>query len=350
VNTVVTTETMGLEPFTWRDGERTIRFGRGVLRDAVDVLGGPGYLLLTTERAAQTAPHVVDAAAAVEHVRAGRVDEIAGELRERLGPAPAERLVALGGGRAIDVVKALAAGSGGTARALAVPTTLSGAEMTAIHRPAAGVPSGTPTVRCAVVVNDPALSASQPDPALAASTLNALGHAAEAPCTPLANPVATLAAHRAARLLATAWPAVREPGTAPGAPDRDALGLGSLLAGYSIDSAHYGLHHVLSQTLVREAGAGHGPANAAMLPHSLGALAWRFPRQHEQLAAVFMEDPLAVIGRLTTLATATRLRDIGVEAGVLAHCADVAAQRAELDNTAPRADRAELLALYEAAW
>ena len=34
----------------------------------------------------------------------------------------------------------------------------------------------------------------------------------------------------------------------------------------------------------------------------------------------------------------------------LAECADAAAERPELDLTPPRADRAELLALYEGAW
>ena len=37
--------------FDWRDGERLIRFGRGVAAEAVAALGGPGYLLLTTPRA-----------------------------------------------------------------------------------------------------------------------------------------------------------------------------------------------------------------------------------------------------------------------------------------------------------
>ena len=79
---------------------------------------------------------------------------------------------------------------------MAVPTTLSGAEMTRIHRQARGGDQRAPNVRPRVVVNDPALSASQPVAELAASALNALGHAAEGPCTPLANPVATLAGAR----------------------------------------------------------------------------------------------------------------------------------------------------------
>ena len=156
-------------------------------------------------------------------------------------------------------------------------------------------------MRPAVVVNDPALSASQPEPGLAASAANALGHAVEAPLTPRANPVATLAAARAAELILA--------GFAGPEPDRDALALGALLAGYAMDSTGYGLHHVLSQTLARRAGVGHGPANAAMLPHSVAALAERFPEE-AGLGAL-----AAGAARLAARAGAARLRDLGVAPG-----------------------------------
>ena len=323
-----------MKGFTWQDGERTIRFGRGCASDAVDVLGGPGYALLTTERAAAMAPHVVDAASAVHHVRNGAVDEISAEL---LDEVDGDRVVALGGGRLVDTAKAIVAVRGG--RAMAVPTTLSGAEMTRIHRLPAGT-RGTPG-RCAVVVNDPSLSASQPTGELAASALNALGHAAEAPCTPKASPVPTLAAHRAAHLLVRAFDSAE--------PDRDGLALGALLAGYAIDASHYGLHHVLSQTLVRLAGAGHGPANAILLPHTLGALAWRFGSQNDELADAVGEDPAQAATRLRALTGATRLSELGIGHDELARCADAAAERPELDLTPPRAERSELLAIYELA-
>ena len=74
---------------------------------------------------------------------------------------------------------------------MAIPTTLSGAEMTWVHRHATGVPADTPRARPAVVVFDPDLAASQPEPELAGSALNALGHALEAPVTTGTNPVAT---------------------------------------------------------------------------------------------------------------------------------------------------------------
>ena len=94
--------------FTWQDGERTIRFGRGTAAEAIGVLGGPGYALLTTGRARGAAPAVVEAAETVIDVAPGRVDELAGEL---LGTIAQDRIVALGGGRVVDVAKAVAAAS-----------------------------------------------------------------------------------------------------------------------------------------------------------------------------------------------------------------------------------------------
>jgi alcohol dehydrogenase class IV len=327
-----------LTSFTWRDGDRLIRFGSGAVDEAVDLLGGPGYALLTTDRALEMAPHVAMAAAQVHTVGYGLVEDVAGDLREEVG---ADRLVALGGGRVVDVAKALAAAGG--SRAMAIPTTLSGAEMTRGHRHARGVDPATPRVRPSVVVNDPRLSASQPVDALAGSALNAFGHAAEALCEPHGNPVVGLVALESARLIARAFP-VRA-----AEPARDALALGALLGGYALDAAALGLHHVLAQTLVREAGVAHGPANAVMLPHTLGALEWRFPAPLDALAATLGESAGDAASRVAGVAGATRLSELGVDADVLPACADAAARRDALDNTPPRADRAEILALYEHA-
>jgi len=306
--------------FRWRDGERIIRFGRGVSADAVPELGGPGYLLLTTPRAKAQLSPVADGAAALAWARTAGGDG---------------RVVALGGGRVVDVAKAVAAALGGGARALAIPTTLSGAEMTHGHRHAEGVDEATPRVRCTVVVYDPALAASQPQPELAASALNALGHAVEAPCTVAANPVATLVAHDASRRLVGAF--------AGGTPDRDELALGALLAGYAIDSTGLGLHHVLAQTLVRHGLAAHGAANAVMLPHTIPALARRFPDRIDPGVA-------ESAARLCALTGATRLRDLGVDAVALDACVEAAVARPQLDFTPPRAGRDEVRAVYRAAW
>jgi alcohol dehydrogenase class IV len=285
------------------------------------------------------APALADGAAVVYSIGPGRVDELAGDL---LDDVDGELLVALGGGRVIDTAKALAAARepGARPRVAAVPTTLSAAEMTAVHRRAAGADGSLPGVRPAIVINDPALSASQPPVALAASAANALGHAAEGPATTRATPVPALAGREAARLIGVAYAGAGA--GAAGEPDRDALALGALLSGYAIDSSGYGLHHVVSQTLARFTDAGHGPANAAMLPHTLVAL--------ERRGAPGAGDLVGLAADLAARAGAARLRDLGVTEEQLDRCADTAAGRAELDLTPPRAGRDELRALYAAAF
>lgn len=320
-----------MKPFTWKDGERTIRFGRGCVDTAGELIG-TGYVLLVTARGRGLAPALEEHAGKVIEVPAGLVDEISAEL---LGEVQSARtvstsLVALGGGRVIDTGKALAAATG---RAVAaIPTTLSAAEMTWLHRHVAGLDPTPSHVRPRVVINDPALSASQPEPELAASAANSLSHAVEAPLTISASPVPTLAAREAARLTAAAYEGDQ--------PDRDALALAALLSGYAIDAAWYGLHHVMSQTLVRLAGVAHGQANSAMLPHTMRALQ---SRGYELVAEVELAE------RLAALAGATHLAAFGVDDATLDRCADAAAKRPELANTPPPADRAELREIYAAA-
>jgi alcohol dehydrogenase class IV len=204
--------------------------------------------------------------------------------------------------------------------------------MTWLHRQVAGLEPAPAFVRPRVVINDPALSASQPEADLAASAGNSLGHAVEAPASIAASPVPTLAAAEAARLTATAY--------AGDTPDRDALALAALLSGYAIDAAWYGLHHVMAQTLVRLGGVGHGQANSALLPHTMRAL----QRRGNRLVA-----EVGLAERLAGLAGTTHLAALGVDDAVLDRCADAAAQRPELAHTPPPADRDELRAIYAAA-
>ncbi len=324
--------------FLWRDGERVLRFGRGARGDARELLG-EGALLLSTPRARDAAPEVAALGGTVVDVPGGPVDRVAAEVLD--GPAGAAArhhgpvdVVALGGGRVVDVAKAVAAARGGL-RVGAVPTSLSAAEMSRGHRHAVGIDPATPRVRPSVVLNDPALSASQPEDELAASAANALAHAAEAPVTVAASPVPTLVAQEAARLLGRAW----DPG---GAVDRDALALGALLSGYALDAAGLGLHHVLAQTAVRVAGAGHGASNAALLPHTLGAL------ERRGLAGAPALAPLAA--ELAARAGARTLREAGAREDALEACVEAALGRPELARTPPAADAAEVRALLTAAW
>jgi alcohol dehydrogenase class IV len=330
--------------FTWVDGERLVRFGSGALADAPGLLeqrGFDGYALLTTERSEAAAEALALGASEVLYVPPGRVDEISAELLERAGDRP---LVAVGGGRVIDTAKAIGAARGRPVAA--APTTLSGAEMTHFHRMPKGA-EGARLVRPSLVIADPALMASQEMPDIAASAMNALAHAVEALYVPLANPVTDMAALRSAELIADALAIDR--------PDRPALALGALLAGYASGATGYAVHHVLGQTIVRLTGAPHAQTYAALLPLTVRLMVRRADEAMSRLAVALGDgdgDPdmaPGLVGELASRAEVQGLGSLGVERAHLPEVLDLAMQRPELQNTPRPPGRAELESLLEAA-
>ena len=306
-----------MSAFTWRDGDRTIVYGE----DAVSALRRLGWdsdaTLLTTPRAD---PAIMPALMVGE----GPVPDLAARL---LSEAGAGRLLAWGGGRVIDVAKAIASVTG--ARVGAVPTTLSGAEMTSLHRKIAGHEQG-PSVRPVLVVGDPALMCSLPEPALRASALNALAHGVEALYGPRANPVATIVALRGAQLIAGA--------------DR---ALGALLCAYAVDSAGYAIHHVLSQTTVRVADTGHAQTNAAVLPATITVMLQRTPDAMADLATVLGVSAVDLAARVDELGGHAR---IDIDTAARAAVVDAALRRSELaDTPGPAVTRDELLCMLATA-
>ena len=334
------------EDFTWRDGERLIRFGPSAAAEAEALLRENGfteYLLLTTERARASAPALAEGARAVVNVPTGKVDEISADLLGELSDSY-EGVVALGGGRVVDTAKAIS--GAGAGRCAAVPTTLSGAELTPFHRLPKGV-EGARMIRPALVIADPELMAGAPLTLLAASAMNALAHAMEALYTQLANPVCDIAALRSASLIAA--------GVTSDPPDREALALAALLAGYASGATGIAVHHALCQSIVRTAGSPHAQTNAVMLPHSARLMAGRAPGALGGLAGALGDptgDPEAAAGavaRLSGRCGHVRLATLGVTDDHLPGAAAATQGHPALANTPdpPRED--ELLALMRDA-
>jgi alcohol dehydrogenase class IV len=318
--------------FVWRDAGRTVLLRRDGLADAPRLLAAHDFAefeLLSTPRALAEAPGLAAAATRVHEVPAGLVPSLAATLLPSViaigsgmrserrsssdgGPA----LVALGGGRVIDVAKAVASVTG--ASVAAIPTTMSGAEMTAIHRlPAGAEQQVRGMVRPSLVIADPEAMTGQPEAQLRASSMNALAHGADSLYTPLSNPVSEMAALRGAGLIASALD------QAPDARDRAGLALGSLLCGYAIDSAGFGLHHVVCQTLVRLCGAPHAETNATILPLAAAFLSPQAPKPFTELATALgaslddLPSRIAALGRpqpLSTLGADPSKRDEAIEA------------------------------------
>jgi alcohol dehydrogenase class IV len=332
------------EGFIWRDAGRTVVFRDGALDGAGSLLGEHGFRsfeLLTTQRALTRGRPLASAAAAIHEVAAGPVPEAAAAVLSKTEGA--ERLVALGGGRVIDAAKAVAAVTG--AEVAAIPTTMSGAEMTGIHRlPEGAEDRSRGLVRPDLVIADPREMTSQPEAELRASSMNALAHGADSLYTPYANPVSRHCALQGAGLIAGALD------QDPAERDRPALALGSILCGYAIDSGLFGLHHVICQTLVRVCGSPHAETNAAILPRAMEALVPRAPEQMAELAAALGTEPEGIAARLVELGRPEGLGAAGADRGRLEEALDGIEARAELRFTPDPPGREELRRIVEASW
>jgi alcohol dehydrogenase class IV len=320
--------------FTWRDAGRTVVFRRGGVEQAVEVLREQGveeFELLSTERAlGEGGDELAEVAGGVHLVASGAVPDAAAALTGALAPpSHAEErvrvrpLVALGGGRVIDVAKALGAVS--EAQVVAIPTTLSGAPMTAIHRlPAGAEERAQGLVRPSLVIADPEAMTGQEEPDLRASAMNALAHGADTLYVPGSNPVSEMTARGGAELIASALDEAR-----PGR-DRVALALGAILCGYAIDSAGFALHHLVCQTLVRVCGTPHAETNAAILPQALMLLAERAPEPYERLAEALGTEREGLPERVAELGRPRPLGALGGDESKLDEAVEAMLQRPEL--------------------
>lgn len=334
--------------FVWRDAGRTVVFHDGGIAAAPKLLTEHGmerFELLTTQRHLESGAALASAAAAVHELPpADPATAVPRASAALLDSTASPHLVALGGGRVIDTAKAIAAVTG--ARVAAIPTTMSGAEMTGIHRLPAGAESRVRAlVRPTFVIADPEAMTSAPEPELRASSMNALAHGADSLYTPFANPVSRMTALHGAELIAISLD------EDPAERNRAGLAQGSVLCGYAIDSAAFALHHVVCQTLVRICGAPHAGANAAILPRAMSFMTPRAPDGLEPLATAIGTDPDGIEARILELGgNPPGLGALGADQAKLPQAIEAMLMRPELAFTPEPPTQSDLEALIEAAW
>jgi homogentisate 1,2-dioxygenase len=244
-------------------------------------------------------------AIAVEHVPA----EVAERARRAAGEARADAVIAVGGGSAIGLGKAVALDTG--ARLIALPTTYSGSEMTSIYGITGQGEKRTgrdERVRAALVLYDPVETLRLPRAASIASMWNAMAHAVQALWTAHLDPAALLGAERGLGLLARSLLAPLD----DLAVRADALE-GAYLAGAAIDAAGTGLHHRICHVLGGALGLHHADSHAAVLPHMV---AFNRAAAPEALAAVARAlsavDPVSALAGLAAASGAPDLARAGL--------------------------------------
>jgi alcohol dehydrogenase class IV len=323
------------------DRRKLLLFG-GPVTDPLGRLGEEGwdeFELLSTPRALADAAGLGDAASRTHLVADGGVPEASEAI---VGDVGSERLVAFGGGRVIDSAKAIAAVRGG--EVAAIPTTLSGAPLTAIHRLPVGHDAAA-GVRPVLVIAYSEAMTSAPEPQLRATAMNALAHGSDSLFTPLADEDSRATGLRGAELIAQALD------QSPGRRDRAALALGALLCGIAVDRAGIALHHVLGQTSVRVLGIPHAETYAALLPQTMEEMRGRAPDQARALAEALGTEPDRLRERITELAGDRHLSELGADRDRIDEVVEAAMARPELEHMTPgKVTRDDLTAILQAAW
>jgi maleylacetate reductase len=273
-----------------------------------------------------------------------RIDELAAAARGSDG------ILAVGGGSAIDLAKALSATTG--LPVVSVPTTYSGAEWTTffgVRDPSRRMKGGGGGAHLAGIVYDPQLMLELPRAESGGTAMNALAHCAEALYVAGHNPAGDEQALKGARLIGEYLPRVLADGHDLNA--RTGLLRGAMHAGAAMAAAGLGLGHAMAQAVGGRYGIPHGAANALCLPPALRfnepVAAAEIERFGEALGA---DDAAARAEELSRLAGYERLRDLGVPENELDEVAEATAVRAgALANPRP-ATPAEIAELFLSIW
>lgn len=298
--------------------------------------------------------------AGLDGAAAGRVRDVEQHVPVALAEAAvaqasrvgADVLVAIGGGSATGLAKAVALTTG--LPVLAVPTTYAGSEMTPIWGMTDGGVKSTgrdPRVLPRTVVYDPALTVTLPAALTAASGMNALAHCVEALYAPdVTAELAEAVVDGVAALAQGLRGAVADPADLEA---RSRALRGAWSAGWALGSTTMGLHHKLAHLIGGAYRLPHAGLHSALLPQVAAYNAGAAPDALAQVARGLGADSAhdagpALFDLAAELGAPTSLRDLGLPADAIDRLADTAAG---LDVVTPRpVDRAGVRALLQAAF
>jgi maleylacetate reductase len=239
----------------------------------------------------------------------------------------ADGVLAVGGGSAIDLGKAISAVG---LPLVSVPTTYAGAEWTTyfgVRDADRRMRGGGGDAHPAAIVYEPELTLDLPAETTVGTAMNALAHCAEALYVQGHNPAADEQALAGARLVSDSLP--RAVSAQRDLEARTELLRGACHGGAALAGSMLALAHAMAQAVGGRYGLPHGTLNGICLPPVLRFNAAYAPdavaRFGEAVGAP--DDPAARVEELTALAGPTRLRELGVPEADLPGLAAAAAER-----------------------
>jgi alcohol dehydrogenase class IV/protocatechuate 3,4-dioxygenase beta subunit len=315
--------------FVYSAGPTRVVFGAGALgqvRAEVERLGGTRVLLLASPRLAGVGESLGPLpAASFDGAEMHTPVEVTERALRVLREHDVDCLVAVGGGSAIGLSKALALRTG--LPQVVVPTTYAGSEVTPVLGETENGRKTTrtdPAIRPDTVLYDVELTRDMPVALTVTSAVNALAHAVEALYAPQANPVTDLMALDAITRIGRALPRVTAD---PSDVDvRADLLQAAWLAGTCLGAVGMGLHHKLCHTLGGAFGLPHAQTHTVVLPHAMAYNASAAPEVMARIAdALGVPDaPSGVFDLIASLGGPTSLRELGVASDDLPRAVDLA--------------------------
>jgi maleylacetate reductase len=274
-----------------------------------------------------------------------RWSEVPSERVDEAAAQAAGGVIAVGGGSAIDLGKAISAVAG--VPLVSVPTTYSGAEWTTfygIRDPERKMRGGGAGAHPAGIVYDAELTLDLPRETTVGTAMNALAHCAEALYVRGHNEDADVHALAGAKLIGKWLPRVVD-----GPRDVEArteLLRGACHGGAALGGSGLALAHAMAQAVGGRYGLPHGTLNGICLPP---ALDW-----NEQWAPDAVKRFRAAVGRdvaeLTALGGVTRLHELGVPEPDLPELAGEAAARPGNQANPRPATSDEIEQLLRSVW
>jgi len=320
-----------------------VRWGLDSLGSVLEEVGSGSPLVVASERWSRLELPVEPAGRWTE-VPSERIDDAVAEA------ADADGVLAIGGGSAIDLGKAISAAT--ELPLVSVPTTYAGAEWTpyfGVRDPERRMRGGGSGARLAGVVYEPKLTLGLPRRETVGTAMNALAHCAEALYVQGRNDEADAHALEGARLIGAFLPlVVDEPGDLEA---RTELLRGACEAGQALGGSMLALGHAMAQALGGRYGLPHGALNAISLP---AALRFNEPVAQEALrrlgTALGTDDPIGRVEELARLGGFERLRDLGVPEDELDEVAEAAARRPGAKANPRPASPAQVAELLRSVW
>jgi maleylacetate reductase len=347
-----------IRPFTYQALPMRVRFGAGSLAALPEEVAGLGLsrvLVLCSPEQEDTGKLVAQAlgdraAGVLAEARMHVPIEVAHRARQVAVELGADGCVAVGGGSAIGLGKAIALEH--DLPVIAVPTTYAGSEMTPVWGLTEGGQKRTGRdirVLPQSVLYDPEMTLTLPAGMSATSGINAIAHAVEGLYAPDATPIVSLMAEEGVRALATALPRVVADGADLGA--RGEAQYGAWLCGAVLAATTMSLHHKLCHTLGGTLDLPHAQTHTVVLPH---ALAYNQPAAPEAVAALSralggVPDPARALWELAGRLDAPRsLAELGMKEEDIPRIADLAVAN-PYANPRP-VTRDGIASLLHAAW